>query len=205
MDLINKQADLQKEAHEVLEKLQLIKILSKYGKPEIVGSLTLGLMTWRDIDITVISDKPNNNDIAELSAILIIKADKRLDLTLVDNMDGVKSHFPKGIYFGIKYFGHIPSSEKISSKSVYIWKIDLWFVTKENVEGITKTKEIKSKLELKNKQIILEIKNALWDHPLYKKDIKSMDIYDAVLEKGVKNLEEFKKYLLEKNIVLINA
>ena len=46
--------DLQKEAYEVLEKLDLLNILSTYGKPEIVGSLATGLMTWRDIDLEVV-------------------------------------------------------------------------------------------------------------------------------------------------------
>ncbi|MCL4417194.1 MAG: hypothetical protein M1365_10940, partial [Actinobacteria bacterium] len=51
-------------------------------------------------------------------------------------------------------------------------------------------------LELKEKRlIILQIKEALIKNKKYKIEIFSIDVYKAVLEKGVKNLEEFKEYL----------
>jgi hypothetical protein len=133
------------------------------------------------------------------------QTDERIDLTLIDNNNQEQAFLPKGLYFGIKYYGNFPPEEKMSSKSKYIWKIDLWFVGKEDRRGFIKTQELQKALTEEKIKIILEIKNALWDHPLYRKEIKSMDIYGAVLEKGVKNLEEFKKYLKDKNIILAGA
>lgn len=55
-ELEKQQKELQDEGREVLEKLQLIPFLSKFGTPNIVGSFSLGLMTWPDIDIELVKN-----------------------------------------------------------------------------------------------------------------------------------------------------
>lgn len=193
-DPLNQQEELQKESHQVLEKLNLVEILSKYGKPTLVGSVTLGLMTWKDIDIEVITDNPNKEDIANIASTLINLPNYRIDLTVINNEDKHNPHTPKGIYLGIKYFDDIPIQEQFGA-SEKVWKIDIWFLTKENAQGAIKTKEIEEKLTDEKRKIILEIKEALATNPKYRKTIFSMDIYNAVLDNEVKNLEEFKGYL----------
>jgi hypothetical protein len=42
-------------------------------------------------------------------------------------------------------------------------------------------------------EIILKIKEAYFDGVKYKDKVKSVDIYTAVLENGVNNVEEFSK------------
>lgn len=198
MDLMEKQADLQKEAHKILGQLQLIEKLSKYGKPEIIGSLFLGLMVWRDIDIEVENDNLTKEELGELVKNIILDTEYRIDFTVIYNCQFLKPHLPKGTYLGIKFYDHLPKEEQ-SSKSDKIWKIDIWFLPKENLQGSLKTNEIKNNLTDDSKKIILEIKEELWQNPKYKKIITSIDIYEAVLDKGVKNLEEFKNYLKESN------
>lgn len=196
MDLMDKQNALQKEAHKILEQLKLIEKLSKYGKPEIIGSLALGLMVWRDIDIEVEINDSKKENLGELVGIITLNTECRIDFTIIYNAQLIKPNLPKGTYLGIKFYDHLPIKEQ-SSKSDKIWKIDIWFLKTENKKGSLKTWEIKNKLTDDNRKIILEIKNSLWQNPKYKKIITSMDIYIAVLDKGVKNLEDFKKYLLE--------
>ncbi len=41
----------------------------------------------------------------------------------------------------------------------------------------------------------LQIKEQISSNPLYRKEIFSTDIYEAVLNHGVKDLKEFKSYL----------
>ena len=55
------------------------------------------------------------------------------------------------------------------------------------------------KLNPDNKKIILEIKSAIADNPQYRKNIFSVDIYNAVLKEGVKDLDQFKAYLKKTN------
>ena len=54
---------------------------------------------------------------------------------------------------------------------------------------------IKDKLNDKNKQIILGLKSQIMDNPKYRKEIFAVDVYKAVAESGVTNLEGFREYL----------
>jgi len=52
-DLIKREKDLHSEGEQVLEKLQILNILSRFGSPKTVGSFATGLMVWRDLDIVL--------------------------------------------------------------------------------------------------------------------------------------------------------
>jgi len=63
MNSLFRKKNSKRQAHEVLEALNLLHFLSKYGRPKIVGSVALGLMTWRDIDIDLeITGEVNDQD-----------------------------------------------------------------------------------------------------------------------------------------------
>lgn len=53
-DLLARQLQLQTEAAAVAEELNLTELLKAAGAPVKVGSAALGLMTWRDLDMTVV-------------------------------------------------------------------------------------------------------------------------------------------------------
>lgn len=201
-ELLQKQNQLQTKAKEVIEKLQLIQILSKYGQVQLVGSVVLGLMTWKDIDIEVIVENLNKIIIAEVMRQIMEKSERRLDFAFIDNGDTFDPRNPTGMYLNIKYFGYELKQEELFGKNENIWKIDIWFVLPNAARSLEKTETIKRQLTTEKQNAILEIKNILASHPKYRKEIFSTDIYTAVLEKGVSNIDEFKKYLNEtgKNI-----
>lgn len=190
-ELLIEQKKLQDEAFRVLRDLGLIEKLKKYGLPQIIGSVSLGLMTWRDIDIEVVVKTLQRSFVVEIIAYLIEKVKNRVDLVFIDNSLCGRQRMPKGIYLGVKYFPDDLSPEETKSTSDKLWKIDIWFVT----EGSVRTKQIQQKLTEEYKKTILGIKNILSRSPKYRKEIFSVDIYEAVLEKGVKNIEEFRTYL----------
>lgn len=190
MNLLLQQDQLQKEAYKVLEHLQLISTLKKYGEPKIIGSLDLGLMTWKDIDIEVVTQKLDKESLGEIAQYLISKMGTRIDLGIIDNTRKGNNGLPDGFYLGIKFY-----SKYEYHKEKEFWKIDLWFVEKQNAQGRIKTEQIKEKLTPEKTAIILEIKNEVAQNPKYRKEIFSMDIYNAVLGEQVKDLEGFKIYL----------
>lgn len=194
MDLLSKQEDLQKEAKEVLSKLNLIDTLSKYGSAQIIGSVALGLMVYRDIDIEVTTNNFIQNSIESLVNDLLQKRSKRIDFVVLDNLEGNNPNAPQGIYIGLKYFGLVEDNNYFSTNPK-VWKIDIWFVSPENTKGPGYVAKIKYQLTSEKKRIILEIKKSLVSNPKYKKEIFSIDIYTAVLDKQIKNTEEFKDYL----------
>src|SRR3989344_8099789 len=98
-DLLKQQEELQKEAQEVLGKLDLINILSIYGKPEIVGSLATGLMTWRDIDLEVIKEIDEEKYWEVVKKIFHIPNYKRT--IVVDFRKSVNPNTPKGLHICI--------------------------------------------------------------------------------------------------------
>lgn len=195
---LEEQADkLQKDTHLVLEKLQLLDLLKKYGSPEIIGSVALGLMTWRDIDIEIVVEELKREDLAEIIATLAKKPLRRIDFSVSDNRSrfGTHAKIPNSLYIGMKYFGDDIHDDQLLSANPDVWKIDLHFLLEEDARGRVKTAELKSKLTEEKRKIILEIKNEIASHPKYRKEIFSMDIYQAVLDHGVTNLEEFREYL----------
>ena len=53
-ELLARQRALQTEAEHVRAQLDLARVLGAVGDPVLVGSAALGLMAWRDLDITVV-------------------------------------------------------------------------------------------------------------------------------------------------------
>jgi len=200
MNLEKQQEELQIEGKLVLKKLQLLELLGRSGKTVIVGSMALGLMTWRDIDIEVVVEKPDINQIAEIASNLIKKGPKRIDIDVTNNQNKSTPKTPKGIYLGLKYFGDNIKQEELLSTNKKAWKVDIHFVKSQDSQSIAQTEWLKKKLTDQKRRAILEIKKEVDQNPKYRKEIFSIDIYRAVLENGVIDLEGFKRYLKERNL-----
>jgi hypothetical protein len=201
-DLLKQQEELQKEANEVLNRLDLIAALEKYGKPFMVGSFALGLLTRRDIDIEVVVASLDKKQVQGICSYLVGLDHPRMDLTVMDNTVDKVPQLPNGYYVGVQYIPkEIPFVDR-NPKSPLAWQIDIHFLTEENSKARAKVEEIKSKLTPDKRLSILEIKKEIATHPKYHRTVFSIDIYNAVLDQGINNLEEFKKYMKEKGVEL---
>jgi len=185
MDLFEKSNAIQKEAQQILQTLDLKPLLSKYGEFKIVGSMSYKLMTWRDIDMDVVFDHdPTDTEFWEILQELFKNKKIRLFM-FVDDREIVTRNRPKSMYIGLKY----------EDDKKEIWKIDIRLINKKYVATDEIEKLINAKLTPEKKQIILEIKSAVDDNPKYHKDFQSVDIYQAVLENEVRDLQHFQEYL----------
>ena len=183
MDLISEQNKLQAEAKQVLDELNLDKLLSVIGEISILGSYSLSLMTWRDIDIHVVSPNIFLDNIFDLAKKLLATNDVR-KIELQDNSERkINKHHPDGYYLCIKF------------RDKNQWKIDIWFLRNPDESTNKYTEDLKDRLTDEAKIIILDIKNQISNNPKYRKSIFSTDIYDAVMNENVSNLVEFEKYL----------
>lgn len=187
MDDLKRQDELQKEGYEVLEKLDLLNILSIYGKPEIVGSLATGLMTWKDIDLEVVKEIDEEKYWEVVKKIFHTADYKRT--FVIDFRKSVNPNTPKGLHICITEYALVKGEEP--------WKIDIWFVERSGEE--TFNEWIKNKITEENRPIMLSLKKEVRKFPKYGKDIFSVDVYKAVIEQGAKNIEDFKNYLRETN------
>ena len=181
--LLKQQEELQKEGKKVLDQLGIIKILSKYGNPQIVGSFETGLMVWRDIDIELVKEI-DDKDYWKAVDELFYDNSKLKYLTLINFKNSKNPMTPKGFYIGIKCW--------LENKE---WKIDVWFIPPRLKGSENMNEWVKNRLTDENKKIILQIRNQIHKSQKYRKEIFSTDVYRAVIENRVNNLEGFKEYL----------
>ncbi len=192
LDLEKLNEKILKEADEILYELGLNDSLKKFGNPYVSGSYLLKLMTWRDLDIYLESEAMDNETFFELGKEISIKLHPS-KMSFRNELIGNTPHLPKGLYWGVH-------TNFFDQK----WKIDIWAINSEEVKqkqsGVEK---LKSKIDKYNRQSILELKNQLHSHPLYRKIVFSIDIYDAVLNNKITTLEQFKEWLYKKKEIKI--
>jgi hypothetical protein len=182
---------IHEEADEILEKKGLLKILSQYGIPHITGSYSLGLMTWRDLDIYLENDELSERDFFQLGE-EIVSSLNPVKMSFRNERIAKTKDLPVGLYWGI-YSG----DERKGA-----WKIDIWAVDKKQCrERLEFCNKLARKITPASRISILEIKSQCWTDPQYRKTYTSSDIYTAVLEKNVKDIEGFKLYLRDKVLV----
>lgn len=156
-------------------------LLAKYGEVHLVGSYALRLMTWRDLDIHLVQERPDVKtffDLGhEIAALLRPHRMHFRDESLVRTPG-----LPKGLYWGI-YLG----DERAGS-----WKIDVWSTDREEFDVVRRfSDQLSSRLDDESRNVILAIKAACWHHPQYRRRFTSADVYSAVLDRGVRDVDGF--------------
>jgi hypothetical protein len=172
--------DIRREADQMLES-GLRALIARYGEPHVIGSYSLRLMTWRDLDIHVVRDELDLQAFfslgGELAALLKPHRMHFRDETLIGT-----AGLPKGLYWGI-YLG----DEKAGA-----WKIDVWATDREDFESVRRFNDgIASRLTDETRAAILAVKTACWRHPQYRRGFTSADVYAAVLDRGVRDVGAF--------------
>jgi hypothetical protein len=186
-ELLRQQAELQTEARAVEADLQLDELLGAIGQVNRVGSAALGLMVWRDVDLTVVCAKLALEPVAAVGARLA--AHPRVNtITFRNDSRHWKTNpdYPDGLYLGVGY----------RSPTHADWKLDIWFVDEpERQPDLAHMRWMPARLTAETRTTILVIKSAWASRPEYGKRVKSVDIYSAVLEDGVRTPEAFDEWL----------
>ena len=154
-----------------------------------LGSSALGLMVWTDIDLTVSCPGLTIENALEtmrpVYAHPLVKRVRYLNEVGHFNPTGLKLH--DRYYFGV-YFHAISEIE---------WKIDIsfWIGVEEHPEPVHEA--VARKLTEETRLSILWIKDVWYRLSTYRDQVFSVDIYDAVLEHGVRTPSEFDVYLAD--------
>jgi len=203
-DLINYQKQMQSDSDWVLDRINIIDLLSKYGEVKIVGAKALGLMIARDIDVSVVVSRIDVQIWQEIVTKLMVTKYVR-KVTAVDeyNYDEKNVYNPKK---GMKYSLYIemdtllgPDQDKNNP-----WEIQIHLITSDKFDERI-TKNLISKLDDINRSIILKLK---WWAGEVNKDllfkskghfkIQSTWIYEAVLNDKVDNILDLLNFLKNK-------
>ncbi|MBD0279254.1 MAG: hypothetical protein ICV81_15035 [Flavisolibacter sp.] len=176
---------IKKEADELLFEKGLFSILRSSGTPHISGSYVLDLMTWRDLDIYLEVDNIPETDFFVLGG-KICSVFQPVKMSFRNELIAKTKGLPAGLYWGIY----------LANERAGAWKIDIWAVNNLECQRLVNyCADIKQKLTPATVVQILDIKSQCWKDPEYRRSYTSTDIYDAVLEKKVSDIEDFKNYL----------
>jgi hypothetical protein len=188
-ELIQYGLRIKEEADEILYQKGLMAIVKDYGIPHITGSYALELMTWRDLDIYLESPAITEADFFMLGR-KIENALSPVKMSYRNEKIGKTEGLPCGLYWGI-YMGN----ERKGA-----WKIDIWAMdAKECRQRLQFCDDLAARLTPGNRKKIMEIKSKCWTDPEYRRSYTSLDIYSAVLDKEIGNIEEFRIYISKKS------
>jgi hypothetical protein len=188
--LLAREAVLQAEAADVLADLGLLARLGTVGRPVVTGSVALGLMVARDIDVTTLCPALTVGAIFDLGRPLA--AHPRLRQLAFRNDTGrwnVDPDYPDGLYWGLEYraVGGEP------------WNLDLWFLREGTRQfDLDHVESLPARLNRETRLAILRIKTAWHEREGAHRTIRGYDIYEAVLDHGIRTPEEFETHLAER-------
>ncbi len=181
-----RQDGLQKQAKALLEHFQIIEKLKPLGEVGLYGSYLYGLMVQPDIDIEVSTDHPDLDDVSTVAQFYI--KNERINRVMVTSKylsrhDGTPGR-PPGIYLGISPYWEGRE-----------WNLDIWIMPPQNkLDQENFPSNWHAKLTDKQRESILLLKYNLSQQRRYPgtKDgqFLSADIYRAVMNDGVKSIEE---------------
>jgi hypothetical protein len=181
-ELLQRQEELQREADEVVLDLALDRLLAELGTPVRVGSSALGLMVWRDLDVTVVVPQLSVERVGALG--LRLASHPRVgELTLRNDTGSWNTDpaYPDGLYLGLRY-------RTLAGAG---WKIDIWFVDEPDQQpDLEHVRTLPPRLTDAARLAILRIKEVWAGRP----DYRSFDIYTAVLDSGVQTADEFESW-----------
>lgn len=179
-DLLKKSSNWKKEADKILSGSELENILKKFGKVEFSGAYAADLMMSGDIDIYVINKSFTKKKVLEIFN-QIVNFCLFQGYLFYDWKSHKHPDFPSAYYIGLK--------TRVKNTK---WKIDIWFLTREDLQKIKYHDLENVKLNREQKLTILKFKQFRNKH-LSK--LSSFSIYEAVLKHNVKTLFNFKRHI----------
>lgn len=170
--------DRKTAADRLLYELGLFDKLAEIGKPHIIGSYRMDMMAWNDLDIDIENDAMSLDKIYELSTFII----NTFHPVWYEAKEEVNADGKKVWFHG---FETMITGE--------LWNVDLWFFDKETIaEAENYCDNIADNTSQAQKDTIVSIKSELIERGLYSfEQYKSVDVYKAVMESNVRNVDEF--------------
>ena len=173
-----------KAADRILYEFGLLEQLEKIGMPHMIGSYRMDMMAWNDLDIDIENDNMSLEKLYELSSYIM----KTFQPVWYEAKEEISECGKKVWFHGFE-----------TNITGELWNIDLWFFDKETIRSAEEYCDgIVSKTDDNQKNIIISIKNELISRGLHSFErYKSIDVYKAVVERNIKNIDEFLR-LFEK-------
>ena len=193
-ELFARQEVLQREAQTLVMELDLLPTLAQVGPAHQLGSSISGLMVWRDLDFIIICDPA-------------------LDMTQIMTAVYPLLTHPRtvGLHYANERGSHNPYPDPASDRYYFVfhhmteqgqtWKIDLSFFFSEQMLGALDHLDwLQRELTDEMRLAILWIKDIWYRLPAYPYRVGGYEVYDAVLNAGVRTPDEFDVYLIARGL-----
>jgi hypothetical protein len=185
--MVSTTEELAAAAAAVRADLALDDVLAALGEPHLVGSAALGVMVRPDLDITVVCDALDVTVLYRAAADLVSHPCVRR-LTFRNDSGAWNTEpekYPDGVYWGIDY--------RDGRRN---WNIDIWFVVDADRQpDLRHVRQFARRLTPQTRSAVIDIKRAWVERREYGRTVTSVDIYTAVLDRGIRTPEEFERYL----------
>lgn len=166
---------LREEAEAIVRELALVELLSRFGQARLVGSVTLDLIVKKDIDLHLLT----NDDLFAVADRLYRELLKREEIAKVTICD----YRPCGLKIGIDNY----------SSTSGPWDIEIWLTNDPDATGFTLVDRLNRELTPEHRHTILRIKEHFHGLNQLCGGI-STSIYQAVLDHGIRTVEDFERY-----------
>lgn len=171
---------IRRNADRILYKYGLLDMLRAIGTPHIVGSYQMDMMAWNDLDIDIENDGMSLPKLYRLTGQI-------LEAFRPSWYEAKEERTPEGKTVWFHGFEAVVGGE--------LWNVDLWFFDRETIAAAEQyCSRIAGAASAVQREQIVAIKRGLLKRELYAYDkFRSMDVYRAVLEEDVRNIDEFLK------------
>lgn len=185
---------LRQEALDLITGSGMAALLQQqFGRPMIVGSVALDLMTWRDIDIYVPLD-PAERDrfiavLPPLFATLGGHGHVPYRISYNDEWVRPRGDYGQGYYLGLR-IAAVDGSE---------WKVDLWAWEPRTYDRkLSEFALLDERLQGADRALVLRLKSEAQGLPGFRDRITSHDIYQFVLDEAGTTLGELEDYCAQR-------
>ena len=184
---------LHSEADRVLHATGLDPLLRSYGTVAYTGSYLLDVMAWPDIDIHMVMEPDPlsldrffelGRELAGLDGIF------RLNFRNVHRapIQGL----PRGLYWGMRLDTGSPPTT---------WKLDLWATEADDLEAnLALMSRFQKAMDDESRRRIVETKRALLTPAGRTPVLSGVHIYEAILFRGLRALDDIRAYLREQGV-----
>lgn len=174
---------LKLEALAILDRLTLMELLQPFGEAQVVGSVALDLLVKLDIDIHLLVNAPDLLSIVDCIYHSLFDREHIHEVRITDyRKDG-------GVKLGIDAYPGASGN----------WSIDIWVTDHPETTAFSFTERLMHALQPEHREIILRLKQYYHQAGLLR-DGLSLLIYKAVVEQGVRTIEEFQPLLGMKQV-----
>jgi hypothetical protein len=186
-ELLARQAALQDQAREMLAALDLAALVAEAGPSLVTGSFVSGLMGWPEVDVMVhVGRDFSPPDVMGLLARIVA----RPEVTGLDYRDERGPRCVTGEIRDERY--HVTLMVEFTQR----WQIDLTLWLHDPHRNVTQWhEELRERITAEQRIAALRIKDYWHRQPAYPHQVGGLDIYTAVIDDGVRTLEEFAAWL----------